>query len=107
MRCVKPGAYLIIGDTPWYSCDESGREMVQERRRSFMERYGTASDSLGSVEFLTDERLQSLEELLRIRWTVYSPNYGIRWAMRPYLARARNRREPARFRIYVAQKASA
>ena len=62
---MKPGGYLIIGDTPWYSCDECGHEMVQERRRNFMERFGTASASLESFEFLTDERLQSLEELLR------------------------------------------
>jgi ubiquinone/menaquinone biosynthesis C-methylase UbiE len=107
LRCVKPGGLLIICDTPWYSCDESGYEMVQERRMSFMKRYGTASASLQSVEFLTDERLQSLEERLAIRWTVHSPNYGLPWAMRPFVAKLRNRREPARFRIYVAQKAPA
>lgn len=107
LRCVKPGGRLIICDTPWYSCDESGYEMVRERRMSFMKRYGTASASLQSVEFLTDERLQSLEERLAIRWTAYSPNYGLQWAMRPFIAKLRNRREPARFRIYVAQKAPA
>jgi SAM-dependent methyltransferase len=107
LRCVKPGGRIVICDTPWYSCDESGYEMVQERRMSFMKRYGTASASLQSVEFLTDERLQSLEERLAIRWTVYSPNYGLQWAMRPFIAKLRNRREPARFRIYAAQKAPA
>jgi SAM-dependent methyltransferase len=107
LRCVKPGGRLIICDTPWYSCDESGYEMVRERRMSFMKRYGTASASLQSVEFLTDERLQSLEERLAIRWTVYSPNYGLQWAMRPFIAKLWNRREPAQFRIFVAQKAPA
>jgi SAM-dependent methyltransferase len=106
LRCVKPGGRIVICDTPWYSCDESGYEMVEERRMGFMKRYGTASASLQSVEFLTDERLQSLEERLAIRWTVYSPNYGLLWAMRPLIAKLRNRREPARFRIYAAQKAS-
>jgi SAM-dependent methyltransferase len=107
VRCLNPGGRLIICDTPWYSCDESGHEMVEERRSGFMKRYGTASASLESVEFLTDERLQSLEERLAIRWTVHSPNYGLQWALRPFIAKLRNRREPARFRIYVAQKASA
>ncbi len=107
LRCVKAGGPIIICDTPWYSCDESGYEMVQERRMSFMKRYGTASASLQSVEFLTDERMQSLEERLAIRWTVHSPNYGLQWAMRPFIAKLRNRREPARFRIYAAQKAAA
>jgi ubiquinone/menaquinone biosynthesis C-methylase UbiE len=107
LRCVKPGGHIVICDTPWYSCDESGYEMVQERRMSFMKRYGTASASLQSVEFLTDERLQSLEERLAVRWNVYSPNYGLQWAMRPFIAKLRNRREPARFRVYVAQKAPA
>ncbi len=104
MRCLKSGGYLVICDTPWYASDESGFDMVQERRRNFMEKHGTASASLESIEFLTDERLQTFEEQLAIRWTVHSPSYGLRWAMRPYLARVRNRRQPARFRIFVARK---
>ena len=62
LRCVKTGGMVIISDTPWYSCDESGRRMVAERRSSFLERYGTASDSIKSLEYLTDERLRTLEE---------------------------------------------
>ncbi len=107
LRCVRNGGMVIVADTPWYSREESGKQMVSERRDSFLRRYGTASASIESMEYLTDERLQALEEGLSIRWTIYSPKYGFRWAMRPLLAKLRNKREPARFRIYVARKAPA
>lgn len=106
LRCVKHQGLVIISDTPWYSAERSGYEMVQERRTSFVRRYGTASASLSSVEFLTDERLQTLAEQLEIQWQIHSPNYGLRWATRPFMAALRNKREPARFRIYVAQNAA-
>jgi hypothetical protein len=48
---------VIISDTPWYSRDESGKRMVTERNSAFIERYGTASDSIKSLEYMTDERL--------------------------------------------------
>jgi hypothetical protein len=78
--------------------------MVAERNSSFMERYGTASDSIKSLEYLTDERLQSLEKKLGIQWMIHRPSYGFNWAIRPLIARLHNRREPSRFRIYVTRK---
>jgi len=104
LRCVKRGAPVIISDTPWYSHDESGKRMVAERNSSFIECYGTASDSIKSLEYLTDERLQSLEEKFGIRWMIYRPRYGLNWAIRPLIARLYNRREPSRFRIYATRK---
>lgn len=103
-RCVRKGGMVIISDTPWYSCEESGRQMVSERRALFSQRYGTASDSIKSLEFLTGERLRILEEQLSIRWTMHSPQYGFKWAMRPLAAKLRGKREPSRFHIFVAQK---
>jgi SAM-dependent methyltransferase len=104
LRCVKRGGIVIICDTPWYSSEASGNAMVSERRSAFLRRYGTASASIQSIEYLTDERMQSFEEHLWIRWKTHSPHYGLRWAMRPFLAKIRGRREPAKFLIYVAQK---
>lgn len=103
-RCVRGGGMVIISDTPWYSCEESGRKMVAERQAYFSKRYGTVSDSVRSLEFLTDERLRILEEQLSIEWTVHSPKYGFKWAMRPLIAKLRQEREPSRFHIFVAQK---
>jgi SAM-dependent methyltransferase len=107
LRCVRSGGLVIISDTPWYSREESGRQMVTERHAAFFQRYGTASDSVMSLEYLTDERLRMLEEQLDIRWTVHAPYYGLKWATRPLLAKMRRRREPSSFRIYVAEKSSA
>jgi SAM-dependent methyltransferase len=105
LRCVRSGGTLIICDTPWYSRDESGKRMVTERNSAFIERFGTASDSIKSLEYLTDDRLHNLEEQLGIRWTIYRPRYGLKWGMRPLVAIFRNRREPSRFRIYAIRKA--
>jgi SAM-dependent methyltransferase len=104
LRCVKPGGQVIICDTPWYTREQSGRQMVAERRAYFRDRFGTASESVKSLEFLTDDRLQNLEAILPIEWTVHRPWYGWKWAMRPWLARLRNRREPSQFCIYVTRK---
>jgi SAM-dependent methyltransferase len=106
LRCVRKHGLVIISDTPWYSNEDSGWQMVSERRAAFYKSYGTASDSIRSREFLTDERLRILEKQLSIHWTVHSPNYGLKWAMRPLVARLRNRREPSRFRIYALRKSS-
>ena len=104
LRCLRRGGMVVISDTAWYSREESGRKMVSERHAAFLQKYGSASDSIRSLEFLTDERLRALEEQLSIQWTAHSPRYGLRWAMRPLIARLRGRREPSRFRIYTARK---
>jgi SAM-dependent methyltransferase len=104
LRCVRIGGSVIISDTPWYSREESGRAMIAERHAAFLQRFGTASDSIPSLEFLTDERLHLLEERLSVRWTIHKPNHGLKWALRPWVARIRRRREPSRFRIYTATK---
>ncbi len=104
LRCLKPGGLAIISDTPWYSREESGNQMIAERHAAFRQHFGTASDSVNSLEFLTDTRLQTLAEKLSIQWTVHTPWYGLPWAMRPWLAKLRHRREPSRFRIYVTRK---
>ena len=61
LRCIRTGGTILIADTPWYSNEESGQQMVIERRKAFTQRYGFPSDGLTSLEFLTDERLQNIE----------------------------------------------
>ena len=83
---------MVIADTPWYSDERSGAQMLEERRALFIRRYGFPSDELNSLEFLTDQRLDTLEQRFRIQWQTHSPFYGVRWHMRPlwrgYAARA-------------------
>lgn len=103
LRCTCAGGTILIADTPWYSNETSGQQMVIERRRSFTQRYGIASDGLNSLEFLTDQRLQKLEACFDLRWQAHTPSYGMRWLMRPLLAKMHGRREPSQFRIYTAR----
>ena len=104
LRCVKMGGMVIISDTPWYARDASGRQMLAERRKAFLRRHGTTADAIASLGYLTDERLRRMGDALSIRWEVHRPWYGTRWAMRPLIAKLRGRREPSRFRLYVARK---
>jgi SAM-dependent methyltransferase len=104
LRCLKRDGQLIIMDTPWYSSERCGEQMVAERRALFEKKYETASDSVKSMEFLTDARLRRLEQVLSIKWRIHRPWYGWRWAMRPWIARFLGQREPSQFRIYVARK---
>jgi SAM-dependent methyltransferase len=104
LRCIRTGGMIAICDSPWYASDASGKRMVEERHRQFLLRFGTTSDSIHSLEYLTDERLEDLERRLAIQWQVHTPWYGLRWAARPLMAKLRGRREPSRFRIYTTRK---
>jgi ubiquinone/menaquinone biosynthesis C-methylase UbiE len=104
LRCLKIGGTLIIADSPWYSCEESGRQMLTERRPHFFNRFGTFSDSIRSQEYLTDDRLNQLARSFALRWERHTPFYGLRWSLRPLLAKLNHQREPSIFRIYVAKK---
>jgi ubiquinone/menaquinone biosynthesis C-methylase UbiE/predicted RNA-binding Zn-ribbon protein involved in translation (DUF1610 family) len=103
-RCTKPRGVVVISDTPWYTSDESGQRMVAERQAAFRSSFNTASDSIKSLEYLSNARLQDLANALSIHWAIHRPWYGLRWALRPWNAKFRGRREPSRFRIYVTSR---
>ncbi|HMD39996.1 MAG TPA: class I SAM-dependent methyltransferase [Candidatus Acidoferrum sp.] len=103
IRCLRPQGTIVIADSPWYSDEEFGQKMLQERHKDFQERFSFPSDGLASCEYLTDERLAALEERFDIDWKVYQPWYGVRWAMRPWVAKWKSRREPAQFRVYSSE----
>ena len=103
IRCLSPGGTIIIADTPTYSHESSGQQMLEERQQTFEKNFGIKSDSLKSGEYLTPARLLALEAKLELHWRVHRVWYGVRWAIRPLRSRLKNRREPSQFRIYVAQ----
>ena len=106
LRCLLPDGRLLITDSPWYAHEESGKQMLVERRAWFSQRFGTPSDSLTSEEFLTNTRLEALARACQLTWKYYTPFYGLKWSMRPLLAKLSGRREPSTFRIYLATKAA-
>jgi SAM-dependent methyltransferase len=103
LRCTRPGGSIIIADTPWYAEEKSGRRMVEEKHKHFSARYGFASDSLSSLEYLTPERLHRLQTLFELEWNCIKPFYGISWSLRPLRAKLEGRRTPSQFRIYAAR----
>ncbi len=103
IRCLRPGGTVVIADSPYYMREESGRQMLEERRKNFRSRFGFSSDALSSCEYLTAERLLGLEARHDIEWITHRVWYGFRWASRPYIARFKKRREPSQFRIYTAR----
>jgi len=104
LRLLRPGGSIVILETPVHDHESSGRRMMEERHAAFQARYGTRSDSVASIEYLTWERLRALEPELNITWNVIYPGYGVGWALRPWIAKWQRKREPSRFPILQAWK---
>lgn len=100
LRLLTAGGMLVILDSPVYRDGSSGTQMVQEREQAFTRKYGLASNSLPSENFLTYERLDELGRGLGVTWSLITPLYGLKWILRPWLAR----REPAKFHVIVGQR---
>jgi SAM-dependent methyltransferase/uncharacterized protein YbaR (Trm112 family) len=104
LRVLAGSGALVILESPIYRRPESGRRMVEERRAEFARRFGTRSDALPSRDYLTWPEIADLERRLGLRCERITPWYGWRWALRPWLARIRRRREPSRFVILLVTR---
>jgi len=102
-RVLHERGRIIVMDSPVYKNAHSGQQMVKEREDHFEQTYGTRSDALDSEHYLTYSRLDTLEAQLGITWQILTPNYGLRWGLRPLKARLRGHREPAKFHVIVGQ----
>lgn len=101
--CLRPHGAVVILDSPVYRKPEDGERMASERHRQFAARYGFASDSIPSIEFLDEPVIALLAETLKLRWQIWRPWYGWRWHSRPLRARLRGARPPSRFWILVGK----
>lgn len=104
LRVLRPGGRLVVMETPVYRTQAAGEQMVAERHAMFEQRYGTRSESVPSLEFLTDEAIESLGRELGLRWRRHRTWYGWKWAARPWKARWRRARPPSRFVVLVAER---
>jgi SAM-dependent methyltransferase len=100
LRCLRRPGMVVVADSPFYWREESGKQMLQERRATFERQFGVRSDSSHSREYLTQGILNQLAERLGIRWNMSKPWYGIAWALRPARARLLRRREPSKFYLW-------
>jgi SAM-dependent methyltransferase len=104
LRVLQPGGQIVVLDSPVYRSGNSGAQMVRDREAAFTQAYGFPSNALPSENYLTDQRLHDLAEALQLHWKFIQPFYGWRWWLRPFIARLRRRREPARFAVMVGQR---
>lgn len=104
LRVLRPQGHIVIMDSPLYRDGRSGQQMVQERQESFAEQYGFRGMALPHENYLTPDRLAQVASALSLQWQVIKPFYGWRWASRPWLARLRGHREPARFYFIVGRR---
>jgi ubiquinone/menaquinone biosynthesis C-methylase UbiE len=96
-RVLRPGGHVLVLDSPLYRNPESGRRMLAERDAQFAARYGTRSDVIPAIGYLTEQMLDELERNEGIRWRRSVAWYGWRWWWRPFKARLIGNREPSRF----------
>jgi len=104
LRVLRPGGRIVVLETPLYRTRAAGDAMVAERHAQFERQYGTRSESVPSIEFMTDDMLHGLAVQLGLRWHRHRTWYGWQWAMRPWKARWRGRRPPSRFVVLVATR---
>ncbi|HWQ13627.1 MAG TPA: class I SAM-dependent methyltransferase [Roseiflexaceae bacterium] len=104
LRLLRPGGVLAVMDTPVYHDASSGAQMVRERGDAFERRYGFRGEALPCENYLSYRRLEELAAELGVRWRIFRPRHGLRWALRPLRARLRGRREPASFPLLVAYR---
>lgn len=100
LRLLRTGGSVIVLDTPYYYRESSGATMVREREAEFERKYGFRSNSIPSSEFVSSSTLERLTRECGIRWKVRKTWYGWNWALRPWKARLRRRREPSKFYIF-------
>jgi SAM-dependent methyltransferase len=104
LRVLRPGGLLAIIDSPIYTDPASGMAMLEEQQRYFERLIGERSNVLPSTGFLTWDQLTLLAGRLDLDWHCERPWYGLRWAIRPLLAKLRRQRQPAKFAIAWACK---
>jgi SAM-dependent methyltransferase len=104
LRVLSPQGVVVIMDSPVYRRKASGEKMVEERKADYLARYGFASDALESENYMTYAGMTKLGKGLHIRWKHLRPFYGWRWALRPWIAWLRRRREPAQFGLWVGTR---
>jgi len=102
-RVLRPDGRVVIMDSPVYDDATSGEQMVHERQSEYERKYGFRSDALRSESFLTMARLDELAAAVGIRWDIHTPFYGVGWLLRPWRARLRGHRQPARMPLIVGR----
>lgn len=95
---------VVLMDTPLYRDASSGAAMIDERLRHYQERLDGDALAPAGRSYLTFAQLDELAESLAVNWTLSRPRYGLRWRLRPLIAKIRRTREPATFAVVVGNR---
>lgn len=98
-RVLRPGGHIAVADSPIYRSAQSGEEMVREMRDRFTLDFGLKTWVQPGPGYLTFDQIAAWPSELGLRVRLHRPRYGLRWGLRPLLARLRGGREPATFRV--------
>lgn len=98
-RVLAPGGRITISDSPIYRSAQSGDQMVREMRERLTRKFDLKTWVQPGPGYLTFEQIEAWPSELGLRVRLHRPRYGLRWDLRPLLARLRGDREPATFRI--------
>lgn len=103
LRALRPDGRIVVMESPVYRKAGSGEQMVRELHGRLRREHGIGADALPHENYLTLDRLHTLGAQLNVQWRIIKPFYGWRWALAPWLAKLRGRREPARFYLFAGQ----
>jgi SAM-dependent methyltransferase len=105
VRVLRPAGRIAVLDSPFYSRADDGEKMVAQKRATARDRFGDrAADllGLGSIEYLTVDRLRTASAPLGLDWRRHRVRYPLWYEARPALAVLRGDRRPSRFDLWEA-----
>jgi SAM-dependent methyltransferase len=76
LRCLRRPGIVVVADSPFYCREESGKQMLEERRAMFERQFGLHSDINHSCEYLTQRTLDELAERLECGQAVVRAGVG-------------------------------
>lgn len=103
-RCLVPGGYLAILDSPFYESDAAGAAMVEAQRLAFREQHGVAAAGQEGRGYLTAAALRAVPLSPMATWVAMQPRRAWTWRLRRAWRRLRLGRESADFPLWIAVK---
>lgn len=104
LRVLVPGGRIYVSDSPIYRSAQSGEQMVQEMRDRLVRELRLETWVQPGPGYLTFGQIAAWSGELGLHVHLHRPRYGLRWRLRPLLARLRRDREPATFRVVEVMK---
>jgi SAM-dependent methyltransferase len=102
-RMLAPGGALVVMDSPMFTADGDGSQMVSDAVKRFASLCGIADAVQQGIGYVTFAALGAIADRLQLR-PQFVPSRGpLGWRLRRNLARVRLRRAPAAFGLWVAR----